>query len=223
MSADISTRNSFILYTNSLFIPLIDSWESWFWRWKNNNFKKADSKKKTALYKKKRRRRRREIRTSFHYFWIFQKQVSLVAQSCLTLQLNGLQYTRLPGPSPTPGACSNSCLPSQWFHLTISSSVTPFTSCFQSFLESGSFPKSQFFTSSGQSIIVSASASVLPVSIQDWFPLGSTGLISLPSKQCDNIQPSHTSFPIWNQSVVPFPVLTVASWPTYRFLRRKER
>ena len=117
---------------------------------------------------------------------------------------------------------AQTCLPS-WFHPTISSSVTAFTSCFPSFLESGSFPKSQFFTSSGQSIIVSASVLVLPMNIQDWFPLGWTGLISLLSKQCDNIQPSRNSFPIWNQSVVPFPVLTVASWPAYRFLRRKVR
>ena len=95
---------------------------------------------------------------------------------------HGLQHARLPCPSPTPRACSNSCLSSQWCHPTISSSVVPFSSCFQSFLASQSFQMSQFFTSGGQSIGVSASVSVLPMNIQDWFPLGWTGLISLQSK-----------------------------------------
>ena len=80
------------------------------------------------------------------------------------------------------GTCSNSCPPSLGCHLTISSSVIPFSSCLQSFPASGSFPMSQFFTSGGQSIGVSASASVLPMNIQDWFPLGWTGRISLQSK-----------------------------------------
>ena len=88
-----------------------------------------------------------------------------------------LQHVRLPYPSPTPGACSNSCPSSQWYHPTISSSVIPLSSCLQSFPESGSFPVSQFFTSSGQNIRVLASASVLPMNIQDWFPLGLTSLI----------------------------------------------
>jgi len=79
-----------------------------------------------------------------------------------------LQHARLPGPSPTTGACSNSCPLSQWCHPTISSSVVLFPSCLQSFPESGSFPMSQFFTSDGQSIGVSAS--VIPMNIQDWFP-----------------------------------------------------
>ena len=79
-------------------------------------------------------------------------------------------------------ACSNSCPSSQWCHPTISSSFVLFSSCFQSFPASGSFPMSQFFASGGQSIGVSASASVLPMNIQDWFPLGLTGLISLQSK-----------------------------------------
>ena len=81
-----------------------------------------------------------------------------------------------------PGACSNSCPLSRWCHPTISSSVVPFSSCTQSFPASGSFPVSQFFTSGGQSIGGSASASVLPMNIQDWFPWGLTGLISLLSK-----------------------------------------
>ena len=108
--------------------------------------------------------------------------VSSVTQSCLTLRLHGLQHTRLPCPSPTPGACSDSSPLSRWCHWTISSSVIPFTSRLQSFPASGSFPMSQFFASGGQSIGVSASASVLPMNIQDWFPLGWTGLISLQSK-----------------------------------------
>ena len=94
----------------------------------------------------------------------------------------GLQHTRLPCPSPTPRAYSNSCPSSRWCHPTISSSVVPFSSLLQSFPASGSFQMDQFFTSGGQSIGVSASASVLPVNIQDWFPLGWTGWISLQSK-----------------------------------------
>ena len=90
-----------------------------------------------------------------------------------TFQPHGLQHARLPCPSPTPGACSNSCPSSWWCHSTISSSVIPFSSCLQSFPGSGSFPMSQFFGSGGQSIGVSASVSVLPMSIQDWFPLES--------------------------------------------------
>ena len=92
---------------------------------------------------------------------------------------HGLQHTRLPYPSPTPRACSNSCLLSWWCHPTISSSIIPFCSCPQYFPASGSFPLSQFFTSGGQSIAVSASASVLTMNIQGWFPLGLTGWISL--------------------------------------------
>ena len=93
-----------------------------------------------------------------------------------------LQHARLPRPSPTPGAYSNSYSSSQWCHPTISSLVVPFSTCLQSFPASGSFPMSQFFTSGGQSIGVSASASIFPMNIQDWFPLGLTGLISLQSK-----------------------------------------
>ena len=99
-----------------------------------------------------------------------------------SLRPHGLQHARLPCPSPTPGAYSNSCPLHQWCHPTISSSVIPFSSHLQSFPASGSFPVGRFFKSDGQSIGVSASASVLPVNIQDWFPLGLTGLISLQSK-----------------------------------------
>ena len=89
-----------------------------------------------------------------------------------SLWLYGSQNTRLPCPSPTPRACSNSCPLSRWWHSTISSSIVPFSSCLQSFPTSGSFPVSQFFASGGQSTGASASASVLPMNIQDWFPLG---------------------------------------------------
>ena len=97
-------------------------------------------------------------------------------------QPHGPQHARPPCPSPTLRVYSNSSPLSQWCHPTISSSVIPFSSCPQSFPVSGSFPMSQLFTSGGQSIAVSASASVLPMNIQDWFPLGLTGWISLPSK-----------------------------------------
>ena len=93
-----------------------------------------------------------------------------------------LHYIRLPCPSPTPGACSNSHPPSWLCHPTISSSVVPFSSCLHSFPASGSFPMSQFFDSSSQSIGASASASVLPMNVQDRFPLGLTNLIFLQSK-----------------------------------------
>ena len=86
------------------------------------------------------------------------------------LQAHGLQHSRLPCPSPTPWARSNSCPLSQWCQPTISSSVVPFSSCLQSFPAWGSFLMSQFFTSGGQSIGASVSASVLPVNIQHWFP-----------------------------------------------------
>ena len=92
---------------------------------------------------------------------------------------HGLQHARLPCPSPIPRACSNLCPLSQWCYPTISSSVVPFSSHLQSFPASGSFQMSQFFTSGGQSIGVSASASVLPMNILDWIPLEWTGWISL--------------------------------------------
>ena len=99
-----------------------------------------------------------------------------------SLRPHGLQHARLPCPSPTLGACSDSCPSSWWCHPTILSSVISFSSCTQSFPASGSFPVSQFFTSGGQSVGASASASVLSMNIQDWFPLELTGWICLPSK-----------------------------------------
>ena len=231
---------------------------------------------------------------SFSHVWLFGNPWTAACQaSC---------------PLSTPGACSNSCQSRRWCHPTISSSAAHFCSCLQSIPESGSFPMSQFFASDGQRIGVPASASGLPMTIQDWFPLGLTGLISLLSKglsrvfskttvqkhkffdavlflflflfysptlksimttekaialcldgpllvvssaylklliflpailisacassslafimmyfvyklnkQGENIQPWHTLCPIWNWSIVSCPVLTVASWPEYRF------
>ena len=99
-----------------------------------------------------------------------------------SLRHHGLQHARPPCPSPAPGVHQNPCPLSQWCHLTISSSVVPFSSYPQSFPASGSFQMSQLFTSGGQSIGVSASTSVLPVNTQDWSPLGWTGWISLQSR-----------------------------------------
>ena len=112
--------------------------------------------------------------------------ISSVQFSCLVvsdpLQPHGLQYARPPCPSPTPGVDSNSCPLSWWCHPTISPFVVPFSSHLQFFPASGSFQMSQFFAPGGQSIGVSASASVLPMNIQDWSPLGWTCWISLQSK-----------------------------------------
>ena len=99
-----------------------------------------------------------------------------------SLQPHELQHARPPCPSPPPRAHSNSRPSSRWCHPAISSSVVPFSSCLQTFPASGTFPMTQLFTSGGQSIGVSASASVLPMNIQDWFHLGWTGWISLQSK-----------------------------------------
>ena len=125
------------------------------------------------------------------YIIVYSDQNSLSVQfsrsvMCDSLQPHGLQHTRPPCPSPTPGTCSNSWPSSWWCHPTISSSVVPF-SCLQSFPASGYFQMSQFFTSGGQSIEVSASASVLPMNTQDWCPLGWTGWIFLQSKALSRI------------------------------------
>ena len=108
-----------------------------------------------------------------------QFSLSVVSDSLWCL---GLQHARLLCPSPTPRTYSSSCPSSRWCHPTISSSVVPFSSHPQSFPASEFFPVSQFFASGGPSIGVSASASVLPMNTQDWFPLGCTGWISLQSK-----------------------------------------
>ena len=104
-----------------------------------------------------------------------------------SLQPHGLQHPRLPCPSLSPRVCLNSCLLSRWCHPAISSSVTPFSSCPQSFLASGSFPMSRLFASGGQSIGASASLSVLPMNIQGWCPLWLTGLISLLTKGLSSV------------------------------------
>ena len=127
-----------------------------------------------------------------------------------SLRPYGLQHTRPPCPSSTPRVYSNSCPLNCCCHPTISSSVVPFSSRLQSFPVSGSFQMSQFFASGGQSIGVSASASVLPMNIQDWFPLGWTGWISLQSKELSRIFSNITVQSI-NSSVLKFlysPTLT---------------
>ena len=118
------------------------------------------------------------------HWWFFPIQFNSVAQLCPTLC--DPRDCSMPGcspcPSPTPGACSNSCTSSWWCCPTISSSLVLFSSCLQSFPASGSFPMSQLFASGDQSTGASASASVLPMDIQNWFILGLTGLNSLQSK-----------------------------------------
>ena len=133
----------------------------------------------------------------------------LVTKPSPMLWAHGLRHARLPGLSLTRGVCANSCPLSQWCHPTISSSVNPFSSCLPSFPASGSFPMSQFFTSEGQSI--RASASVLPMNIQDWFSLRLTGLISLLSKGLSGVLSNtsvqkHTFFSaqlsLWSKSYI---------------------
>ena len=116
---------------------------------------------------------------SWNIGWSVQFSRSVMSNS---LQSYELQHPRPPCPSPTPRACSNSCPLSQWCHPTISSSVVLFSSCLQFFRASRSFQMSQYFLSGGQSIAISALASVLPMNIQDWFPLGWTGWIFLQPK-----------------------------------------
>ena len=127
-------------------------------------------------------------------------------QSLSHVQLFANPWTaagQIPCPSPTPEAYSNSCPSSQWCHPTISSSVIPFSSCLQSFPTSGSFQMSRFFASGGQSIGVSASASVLPVNIQDWFPVELTSLISCSPR--DSQESSQTpQFKSINSSMLSF-------------------
>ena len=114
-------------------------------------------------------------------------QFSSVSQSCLTLRPHEPQHARPPCPSPTPGVYPNSCPLSRWCHPTISSSLVPFSSCRQSFPASGSFPVSQLFAWGGQSIGVSASASVLLMNTLGWSPLGWTDWISFQSKGLSSI------------------------------------
>ena len=127
----------------------------------------------------------------FQYIKLLLFSRSVVSDS---LRPHGLQHARLPCPSPSPGVCSNSCPSNRWCHPTVSSSVVPFSFCLQYFLSSGTFQMSQLFTSGGQSIRASASASVLPMNIQGWFPLGSTGLISLQSNGLSRL---FSSITVW--------------------------
>ena len=138
-----------------------------------------------------------------------------------SLQPHGLQHARPPCPSSIPGAYSNSCPVGQWCHPTISSSVIPFFSRLQSFPASGSFPMSQLFASGGQSIRVSASASALPMNIQDWFPLGWTGWFSLQSRDSQEFCPT-PQFKSINSLALSFlysPTLTSIHdyWKNYSF------
>ena len=143
--------------------------------------------------------------------------LSSVVQSCRTLcnpmdcsTPGGLQHARPPCPSPNPRAHSNLCPSRRRCHPTISSSVVPFSYCLQSFPSSGSFPMSQFFASSGQSIGVSASASVLPRNIEDWSPLGWTGWISLQSKGLSRVF-SNTNSPASILQCSAFFIVSVAA------------
>ena len=110
--------------------------------------------------------------------------------SCVYLRSHGLQHTRLPCTSPSPQPYSNSCPLSRWCHPAISSSIIPLSSHLKSFPAPGSSLMSQFFTSGGQSVGVSALTSLLPVNIQDWFPLGWTGCTSLQSKRLSRVSPT---------------------------------
>ena len=107
-----------------------------------------------------------------------------------SLQHHELQHARHPCPSPSPGACSNSCALSQWFHPIILSFVVPFCACLQSSPASGSFPITWVFASGGQTIGPSASTADRPMNIQDWFLLGLTWLISLQSKGLSRVTSS---------------------------------
>ena len=154
---------------------------------------------------------------------------TLVDQFSHSVMSNSLphepQHARPPCPSPTPGVYSNSCPLSWWCHPTISPSVVPFSSHLQSFPASGSFWVSQFFSSGGQSIGVSASASVPPMNIQDWFPLIWTGLVSLQSKRLLRESSPTPQFKSINSSMFSLlygPVLTSIhdSWKTTALIDR---
>ena len=141
-----------------------------------------------------------------HRFVYGQFSPSVVSDS---LWPHGLQHARPPCPSPTPGAYSHSCPSSQWCHPTISSSLIPFCSCLQSFPALGSFPTSQLLASGGQSIGVSASASVLPMNIQDWSPIQWTGWS--PCSPMDSQESSPTpQFKSINASVLSFLIVQLS-------------
>ena len=141
------------------------------------------------------------MRSLIQIFWLY-GSVQLLSVSD-SLWAHEPQHARPPCPSPTPGVYPNSCPSSWWCLPTISSSVIPFSSCPQSLPASGSFPMSQLFTSSGQSIGVSASISVLPMNTQDFSHLGWTGWISLQSKDSQESSPT-PQFKSINSSVLIF-------------------
>ena len=152
-----------------------------------------------------------EFRVSFGEIrWaVWTSQFSSVTQLCLTLCNSMDAACQFPCPSPTV-KFAHSCPSSQWCHPTIASSVVPFSRCLQSFPASGSFPMSQFFASVGKSIGASASASVLPMNIEDWFPLGLTSFITLHSRDSQESSPT-PQFKSINASVLSFlysPTLT---------------
>ena len=159
--------------------------------WQNKSF---DFLIECSFIKAKSRQRTfsqclKSLREGILSFTSVQFSCSVVSHS---LRPHESQHARPPCPSPTPRVHPNSCPSSQWCHPAISPSVIPYSSCPQSFPAPGSFPMSQLFASGGQSIGVSASASILPVAIQGWFPLGLTGLISLLPKGLSRVFSSPT-------------------------------
>ena len=164
---------------------MADPWVRSFQKVKNLQ----ESRKASQRWNADRWRKIRETK-NLRNLSLVQFSRSVVSDS---LQPHGLQHARLPCPSPTPGVYSNSCPLHWWCHPTISSSVVPFSSHLQSFPASRSFPMSQFFTSGSQRIGVWASASVFSMNIQDWFPLGLTGWISLQSKGLSSFLQHHIS------------------------------
>ena len=154
----------------------------------------------------------------FQKTWGSPTSTALSSHSVMSdsLRPHELQHTRPPCPSPTPGVHPNPCPSSRWGHPTISSSVIPFSSFPQSFPASGSFPKSQFFTSGGQSIGVSASASVPPMNTQGWSPLGWTGWISLQSKWLSRVSSNttvqNTHVHRWNYNCAAFRQTPAGGW-----------
>ena len=135
---------------------------------------------------------------------MYSVKFSSVTQSCPTLRPHEPQHARPPCPSPTPGVHPNPCPLSWWCHADISSSVVPFSTCLQSFPASGSFSMSQVVVSGGQSTWASSSTSVLPMNIQDWFPLGLTSFILLCPRESQESPPT-PQFKSINSSVLNFP------------------
>ena len=156
---------------------------------------------------------RKELKTiEFQRMSSVQFSRSVVSDS---LQPNEPQHARPPCPLPTPGVHPNPCPSSRWCHPTISSSVVPFSTCPQSFPASGSFQMSQFFTSGGQSIGVSASVTVLPINTQNWSPLGWTGWISLQSKGLSKVSSNTTvqKHPFFGTQLFSQSNFHIHTWP----------